>query len=126
MGLRLGYYQTYNNIVCVGNSSDDFLALPFLSHLFTHAGSDQKVEVCKQYGADVAINYKTQDFAVEVLSATAERGISVATPQQKFTNKLKHKKCLSLQGLISFLILLVPHTGRNTANVSPQMAESYI
>ena len=40
-----------------------------------HAGSDQKLEVCKEYGADVAINYKTQDFAVEVLSATADRGI---------------------------------------------------
>lgn len=40
-------------------------------------GSDQKVEVCKEYGADVAINYKTQDFAVEVLSATADRGVSV-------------------------------------------------
>lgn len=38
--------------------------------------------MCKEYGADVAINYKTQDFAVEVLSATAERGISVATPQE--------------------------------------------
>ena len=31
--------------------------------------------MCKEYGADVAINYKTQDFAVEVLSATADRGI---------------------------------------------------
>jgi NADPH:quinone reductase-like Zn-dependent oxidoreductase len=30
--------------------------------------------VCKEYGADVAINYKTQDFAAEVLSATADRG----------------------------------------------------
>ena len=44
---------------------------------FIPSGSDQKVQVCKEYGADVAINYKTQDFAVEVLSATADRGISV-------------------------------------------------
>ena len=33
--------------------------------------------MCKEYGADVAINYKTQDFAVEVLSATADRGIII-------------------------------------------------
>lgn len=57
-----------------------------------HAGSDQKVEVCKQYGADVAINYKTQDFAVEVLSVTADRGIiiiSVATPQENLYDIVK-------------------------------------
>ena len=38
------------------------------------SGSEQKLQVCKEYGADVAINYKTQDFAVEVLSATADIG----------------------------------------------------
>jgi NADPH:quinone reductase-like Zn-dependent oxidoreductase len=40
-------------------------------------GSDQKLEVCKEYGADVVINYKTQNFAAEVLSSTADRGIII-------------------------------------------------
>ena len=44
-------------------------------HPITHAGLDQKVEMYKQCGTDVVINYKTQDFAVEVLSVTADRGI---------------------------------------------------
>lgn len=30
--------------------------------------------MCKEYGADVAINYKTTDFVTEVLSATNNRG----------------------------------------------------
>ena len=41
------------------------------------SGSDQKTQVCKEHGADVAINYKTQDFAVEVLSTTADRGNTI-------------------------------------------------
>ena len=30
--------------------------------------------MCRQYGADLAINYKTQDFAAEVLAATGNKG----------------------------------------------------
>ena len=37
-------------------------------------GSEEKLKVCREYGANVAINYKTQDFATEVLSATSDRG----------------------------------------------------
>jgi NADPH2:quinone reductase len=34
--------------------------------VITTGGSDEKVDVCKQLGADVAINYKTQDVAAAV------------------------------------------------------------
>lgn len=36
------------------------------SKIFTTAGSDEKTALCKQLGADTAINYKTEDF-VEVV-----------------------------------------------------------
>ena len=39
------------------------------------AGSEAKLEVCKRYGAHVAINYKTCDFAAEVLAATNNKGV---------------------------------------------------
>lgn len=41
------------------------------------AGSDDKVKACLDLGADHAINYKTQDFAAEVLSLTNKRGVDV-------------------------------------------------
>ena len=41
------------------------------------AGSDDKCKACVQLGADHAINYKTQDFAVEVLRLTEQRGVDV-------------------------------------------------
>jgi NADPH2:quinone reductase len=41
------------------------------------AGSDDKVKACLALGADHAINYKTQDFAAEVLSLTNKRGVDV-------------------------------------------------
>ena len=47
------------------------------THTHTHTGSEEKLGVCKQYGADVTINYKTQDFAAEVLAATEDKGINL-------------------------------------------------
>jgi NADPH2:quinone reductase len=44
------------------------LANAFGARVFTTAGSDEKCKVCIDLGADLAINYKTQDF-VDVLKA---------------------------------------------------------
>ncbi len=41
------------------------------------AGSQSKCDACLALGADHAINYKTQDFAQEVLSITQGRGVDV-------------------------------------------------
>jgi NADPH:quinone reductase len=41
------------------------------------AGSDDKVSACIKLGADHGINYKTQDFAAEVLAITGKRGVNV-------------------------------------------------
>ena len=40
-------------------------------------GSDAKAAACLALGADHAINYRTQDFAAEVLRITADRGADV-------------------------------------------------
>ena len=44
------------------------------------AGSEEKLAVCSRYGADVVVNYKTQDFAVAVLSVTGDKGKLVLRP----------------------------------------------
>ena len=41
------------------------------------AGSDSKCQACLKLGADVAINYRTQDFVQAVLAATDKRGADV-------------------------------------------------
>ncbi len=41
------------------------------------AGSDDKVALCRELGADVAVNYRTADFAAVVLSETGDEGVDV-------------------------------------------------
>lgn len=43
----------------------------------TTAGSEEKLEACRGFGADVAINYREQDFVEEVRTATGGRGADV-------------------------------------------------
>ena len=45
--------------------------------VFATAGSDLKVELCRELGADVAINYNTEDFQSVVLEATEMSGVDV-------------------------------------------------
>ena len=54
-----------------------------LSHTHTHThynlalfgvGSQEKLHICSNNGADLCINYRTQNFADEVLKATENKG----------------------------------------------------
>ncbi|HEX4492399.1 MAG TPA: zinc-binding dehydrogenase [Acidimicrobiia bacterium] len=45
--------------------------------VFATAGTDEKVEWCRELGADVAINYRDTDFGAVVLEATRNRGVDV-------------------------------------------------
>jgi len=41
------------------------------------AGGPEKLELCRELGADVAIDYRTEDVAARVLDATDGRGVDV-------------------------------------------------
>jgi NADPH2:quinone reductase len=41
------------------------------------AGSEEKCEACRRLGADVAVNYKTEDFVAATKAATGGRGANV-------------------------------------------------
>jgi NADPH2:quinone reductase len=41
------------------------------------AGSDEKLDFCRELGADVAINYRSRDIAPAVLEATDGRGVDL-------------------------------------------------
>jgi NADPH:quinone reductase len=47
------------------------------ARVFATAGSEEKLKLCRDLGADVVINYKEQDFAEVVLSETNNRGVDL-------------------------------------------------
>ena len=47
------------------------------ARVVTTAGSAEKLELCRSLGADVAVNYREQDFVAEVRRATDDRGADV-------------------------------------------------
>ena len=53
------------------------LAKAFGARVITTAGSPEKCEACLRLGADVAVNYKTDDFVAATKKATADRGADV-------------------------------------------------
>src|SRR5690348_8414068 len=50
------------------------LAKNFGARVFVTVGSEDKAEACRKLGADLAINYKTQDFVAETKKATNDKG----------------------------------------------------
>jgi NADPH2:quinone reductase len=53
------------------------MAKAFGNSVIATAGSDAKVAFCRDLGADVGIDYRTQDFVKEVRAATGGRGVDV-------------------------------------------------
>ena len=53
------------------------LAKAFGLTVIVTAGSDDKLGACRALGADVVINYRTQDFVAEVKRLTNGRGVDV-------------------------------------------------
>ena len=53
------------------------LAKAFGARVITTAGSQEKCDACRKLGADVAINYKTEDFVAATKSATGDKGAEV-------------------------------------------------
>jgi len=53
------------------------LAKAFGAKVIATAGSQEKCQACRDLGADVAINYKTEDFVEQVKAATDGKGANV-------------------------------------------------
>jgi NADPH2:quinone reductase len=53
------------------------LAKAFGARVVTTAGSDEKCAACRRLGADVAINYKSEDFVAATKAATDGKGANV-------------------------------------------------
>jgi NADPH:quinone reductase len=64
------------------------------------AGSDDKVQLCLEVGADHAINYKSQDFADEVNRITDRRGADVIWDPVGGDVYDRSTKCIAFEGRI--------------------------
>src|SRR6476620_3891672 len=53
------------------------LAKAFGARVIATAGSAEKCEACRKLGADVAVNYKTEDFVAAAKAATGGKGADV-------------------------------------------------
>ena len=53
------------------------LAKAFGARVVATAGSDDKARACEKLGADVGVNYRTEDFVAATLAATEGRGADV-------------------------------------------------
>jgi NADPH:quinone reductase len=49
----------------------------FGAKIFVTVGTNEKAEACKKLGADLVINYKTEDFVTVIERATNKRGVDV-------------------------------------------------
>jgi NADPH2:quinone reductase len=62
------------------------------------AGSDEKLDVCRDLGVDLAINYRTSDFVDVVNDATYGHGVDVAWDTIGGDVTLDTFKCMSMHG----------------------------
>ena len=74
------------------------LGKAFGAKVLVTAGSDDKVAACMALGADVGINYRTQDFVAEVKAATADRGADVVLDMVAGDYVGRELKCMADDG----------------------------
>lgn len=91
------------------------LARAFGARVFTTAGSDEKCAVCRALGADLAVNYKTDDFVAAVL---AEGGANVILDMVGGDYLPRNVKALADDGrLVQIAFLSGPKVELNFAQV---------
>jgi NADPH2:quinone reductase len=76
------------------------LAKAFEATVIATAGSAEKCDICRQLGADVAINYKTADFVQEVQAVTGGIGAHVILDMVGGTYIGRNFEAASIEGRI--------------------------
>ncbi|WP_218048980.1 NAD(P)H-quinone oxidoreductase [Curvivirga aplysinae] len=82
------------------------LAKAFGAKIIITAGSDKKCDFCKELGADLTLNYKTQDWEAEVQSATDGKGVNVIFDMVGAPYMQKNLNCLAVEGRYALLAFL--------------------
>jgi putative PIG3 family NAD(P)H quinone oxidoreductase len=84
------------------------LAKAFGAKVFCTVGNDHKVSACLNAGADVAINYHTQDFVEESLKASDQNGVNMILDMVGGDYMQRNLKTLALDGRLVQIAFLQP------------------
>jgi NADPH2:quinone reductase len=82
------------------------LAHEFGATVYATAGSDDKCAACVRFGADAAINYRSQDFGAEIRTLTGGKGVDVILDMVGGPYMQRDIRSLAMDGrlvLIAFL-----------------------
>lgn len=82
------------------------LAKEFASTVYTTAGTKEKCNACLTQGADMAINYREEDFAAVIHHATKGNGIDVILDMVGALYFEKNIQCLAINGRLIEIGLL--------------------
>lgn len=97
---RLSPGETF--LIHGGSSGIGTFAIQIAKHLgirvFVTAGNKEKLEACKKFGADVAINYKTEDFVARIKEETGGKGVDVILDNVGASYLQKNLNSLSIDG----------------------------
>jgi NADPH2:quinone reductase len=89
------------------------LAKAFGATVVATAGSAEKVEACRRFGADAGIDYKAADFAEEVKRLTGGKGVDVVLDMVGAPYFAKNIRCLKLDGRLVMIAFLNGHVAEN-------------
>jgi putative PIG3 family NAD(P)H quinone oxidoreductase len=94
------------------------LAKAFGMEVLVTCGDDAKCAAATRIGADLAINYRTADFAEAVLAHTAGKGVNVVLDMVSGDYVAKNLKCLAEDGRhVTIAVLGGPRAEINMAQV---------
>ncbi|MXZ51526.1 MAG: NAD(P)H-quinone oxidoreductase [Rhodobacteraceae bacterium] len=94
------------------------LAELFGARVFTTVGSAEKAGVCKELGAELAINYKNQDFVEEIRDITGRKGVDLILDMVGGNYLPKNVKILADDGrLVQIAFLKGPKIELNFAQL---------
>src|SRR5262249_1682788 len=75
-------------------------AKAFGARVVTTAGSEEKCEACRRLGADVAVNYKTEDFVAATKAATGGKGAEVVLDMIGGDYIQRHYEAAAVEGRV--------------------------
>ena len=84
------------------------LAHAFGAKVFCTVGNSEKVAACLKAGANVAINYQTQDFVEEVLKLTDQQGVNALLDMVGGSYIQRNLKALAVDGRLLQIAFLQP------------------
>ena len=76
------------------------------NRVFATAGNDEKCAACVKLGAEIAINYRTQDFAEIVKKATGGKGVDVILDMVGGDYVPRELKCMADEGRLVMIAFL--------------------